>query len=209
MELWRQLKADAESVHIMRNKVHSTMIAVAKEAIRSSAKPEREDKQLSSRIDPATIQSADLSVFQRVVLSDKYNCAAGYVIAEWLTTLVDMAQPPRAMSWFQLNALFEYQTQSRGVRYNKSRKKWENGKDYKKLQDFVTRTHGLSRWVQGVANEKGSSCKPVHLRPHSTVLTFWCMCLPIHIQPAQAILADEILRCSATTLTSVKTLRSL
>ena len=186
------------------------MIAVAKESIRSHrTTPLREDKQHPSRINAAAIRAAELDNLSVEDLAARYDCTEGHAIIAWLDTLCDVNQPTRSLSWFQLNALFEYQTKSTGVKYNKSRKQWENGNMQQKARDFVARSNGLSRWVQGVAAAQQRHCQPVHLRPDSGVIQFWTMCLPLQIKPELAILADDILRNSAPALRTVKSLRSL
>ena len=87
-------------------------------------------------------------------------------------------------------------------------KEWENQADQTKSNDFVARTKGFSRWIQGVAHERSQPCAPLNLRPDSEVLDFWTMCIPVRIEQELAVLMDDILRNAASRLKTVKSLRS-
>ena len=207
---WQQLQHDVEAIHIMRNKVHASILSVAKEAVRNGSKEHQPvDKQHQSRISAAQVQTVSFTSFPNAEFAATYDCPAGRQIAAWLLTLEDERQPVRAISWFQLNILHEYQTGSKGVKYNKSKKQWEDGKQQTKAFDFVNRTRGFSSWIQGVARDKAIDCTPVHLRPQSEVLDFWTMCIQIKMKTELVELADSVLRNSANRIKTVKSLRSL
>ena len=122
-------------------------MAVAKEAIRCGPQREQqEDKQHPSRIQADQVEEVDFSSFNEVEIPINYDCSEGHKIAAWLHNICDKGEPIQAISWFQLNVLFEYETNSQGVRYNKSRKKWENLSASLKSQDFVARTKSFSKW---------------------------------------------------------------
>jgi ribonuclease HI len=209
-QLWMKLQTDIESIHVMRNQIHATIVAVAKEAIKSSPpRDQPEDKQHPSRIQAAQVEEVGFSHLGEADIPTNYDCTEGHRISTWLQNICDQGEPLQAISWFQLNVLFEYEVISQGVRYNKSRKKWENLRDSLKSLDFVARTKSFSKWTQGFSAALGKQIVPLHLRPESEVLGFWTMCVPIRMKSSLRKFADSILQASAPRLASVRSLRSL
>ena len=193
----------------MRNKVHATFVAIAKEAVRHSAPRETVDRQHPSRIQASDITEVDFPFLFGATIPEKYACSVGLKLAEWLPTICSPDEPVQAISWFQLTALFEYQTASGGLRHNKSRKKWEDNKDHTTSHDFVARSKSMSNWIQGLAKALQAPTCPRHLRPASEIITFWTMCISMRIKPQAKQLAEDILRGSSPKLTTVQSLRSL
>ena len=123
---WKQLQDDITAIHVMRNQVHDTFIAVAQVAVQSpgTQKPQ-EDKQHANRINISAVEEVSFQPLAEGDLGDSYTCAEVQRIAEWLQTVCDPSEPLQALAWFQLNVLYEFQTYSRGVKYNKIRKRWD------------------------------------------------------------------------------------
>ena len=205
---WKQLQNDLDTLHIMRNKVHQTLVAVAKEAVRHS-EPRQLDRQHPCRIDVSELVETDFSFLVGAELTAKYDCTEGRRIAAWCQTLCVPDEPVQPVSWFQLNALFEFQTASKGVKHIKSKKQWENASDQAVLPDFVARTKSFSKWLQGVAHELQNPIEPKHLRPNSQSICFWSMCVPVRISKVNYTLMEEVLKSSAPRFLNVKALRCL
>ena len=210
-KLWTQLQTDIEAIHVMRNQVHNTIVAGAKEAIKHG--PPREidqDKQHPSRIGAEKMKEVDFSHLADLdYFPARYNCSEGHRNAEWLQTVCEQGEHLQPISWFQLCVLFEYQTNPTGVRHNKSRKKWENLSTSLKSCDLVARTKSFSKWVQGMSSSRSRPITPLHLCPDSEVLGFWTMCIPVRIKHAMKQFADSALRGSSPRLMSVPSLRRL
>ena len=100
-------------------------------------------------------------------------------------------------------------TGSKGIRHNKSRRKWEDGCNHLKAVDFVARTKSFSKWIQGVAQDRSQFCTPLHLRPDSEVIQFWTMCISVRVKQELVQLMEDVLRNAAPRLKTVKSLRSL
>lgn len=208
--LWERLQSDIESIHILRNKIHTTLLAIAQKAVRHGHSVlDKPDKQLPSRIHSSEVQVVSLAGFADTNFGPRYDCPEGHKIAAWLVQLEDHRQPIRACSWFQLNAVYEYMTGSKGIRHNKSRRKWEDGCNHLKAVDFVARTKSFSKWIQGVAQDRSQFCTPLHLRPDSEVIQFWTMCISVRVKQELVQLMEDVLRNAAPRLKTVKSLRSL
>ena len=125
-------------------------------------------------------------------------------IVRWFEQLIDRTEPIRMMSWFQLNALFEHQHDF-VISYKPSSKRYFLNSSQQRT-DFVKRANSLSRWVQGVFAE---SCRVLHVRPCSSCIKFWTMCLPIQIKPVCFETADVLLSQHQPTYAQVKDLRHI
>lgn len=120
-ELWSQLQQDLEAIHIMRNRIHDVIFAVPQCAVQSKPTEEgKGDRQHPSRINVNEVGEVNFSSLTEESFADSYQCEKGQKIADWLQTVCDPQEPIQAISWFQLNVLYQYQTNSAGVRYNKS-----------------------------------------------------------------------------------------
>jgi hypothetical protein len=209
-ELWDQLQKDLEAIHVLRNKMHDVIISVAQVAVQSkTSRGEQRDKQHPSRINVNEVNEVKFCPLADNSFADSYQCEEGQRIAGWLQTVCDPSEPVQAISWFQLNILYEFQNNTAGVRYNKSRKKWENASASTKSADFVARTKSFSKWIQGALQSQAHAIQPLHLRPSSEPLQFWTMCVPIRIRKHMRDTSDEIFRSSAPRLTTVRSLRRL
>ena len=183
---------------------------VAQCAVQSKPTEEgKGDRQHPSRINVNEVGEVNFSSLTEESFADSYQCEEGRKIADWLQTVRDSQEPVQAISWFQLNVLYEYQTNSAGVRYNKSRKKWENASAHTKSADFVARTKSFSKWIQGALQSQDKAIHPLHLRPSSVTLQFWTMCAPIRMRKHLMQTTDEILQSSSPRLSTVRSLRSL
>ena len=93
-------------------------------------------------------------------------------------------------SWFQLSALFEHQTK-KVLAYKPSCKRYFLNLTQQKA-NFVKRTHTFSRWVQGVF---ANTCKVIHVRPNSSCIEFWKMCIPrvkdVNFETAEHLLSQH------------------
>lgn len=207
---WTQLHRDLDAIHIMRNRVHDTMIAVAQVAVQSQVPTGgAHDRQHANRIDAQEVRAVDFSSLIDESFAESYQCEEASKIAEWLQTVCDQDAPVQAVSWFQLNALYEYQTNAKGVKYNKSRKTWEDAAGNTKSTDFVARTKSFSKWVQGALASQSKPIQPLHLRPASSILQFWTMCVPLCMKQELLTATDEVFQSSAPRLTTVRSLRCL
>jgi hypothetical protein len=120
-ELWQSLQRDVAHIHLFRNHVHRTLIQVGRKAVMTNAsKPT--DKQHKERIPKEALAETDFSPLTVEDLPSKYNFDQAGTLLAWLGNLTDPAEPLRSVSWFQINALYEYQTGCKGVRHQTKKK---------------------------------------------------------------------------------------
>ena len=150
----------------------------------------------------------DFSPLQVSDLPQKYQVDQAEQLLQWLGNLADPAEPVRSVSWFQIYALYGYQTGCKGVRHQTKKKKWIDGKNDVKYVDFVRRANYLSDWIQGVWKSNSRPCTLLHLRPESNCIQFWTQCVSLRIRFGALQLADDILLDSQKKINSVRALRN-
>ena len=64
----------------------------------------------------------DFSPLQVSDLPQKYQVDQAEQLLQWLGNLADPAEPVRSVSWFQIYALYGYQTGCKGVRHQTKKK---------------------------------------------------------------------------------------
>eukprot|EP00435_Cladocopium_sp_Y103_P055920 s267_g18.t1 len=108
METWKRLRSDIADVHMMRNALHSVLIAVGVKAIMANAAT-------ATQVDvtPPEIQVA--AFVPRAInfedISKRFALPNAREIIAWFETLFDPSEnaPTIMVSWFQLAILFEHQ----------------------------------------------------------------------------------------------------
>ena len=61
---------------------------------------------------------------------------------------------------------------------------------------FVARSNALSRYLQATIEALGGTCRPLHLRSSSGIITFWTQCLALRVrndwwEASEAFLGDN------------------
>ena len=208
LRAWDQLQIDLAHVRQLRKVVHSTLLKVGKQAVLSSHSSQKRDKQYESRLPDTLVETQ----FQRADADDlptKYQCDRTQPILDWAETLVDAHVAPRFVSWFQLNALYEYQTGDRGVRHTMPSRQWAPGSQDTKHVNFVKRTNAIASFLKSISGYLDMPCQAYHVRPASHVVQFWTQCIWIRFPDALLTLADEVLQQSQPVFRNVQALRCI
>ena len=199
IQAWEELYRDIAQVCIMRDQIHRVLISVGQKSFQQPM-PRKADKQLPARISQEDVHEFMPHTLDIQGLAKRWIFPEVEQVASWLLSIVDPQAKPKPYSWFQLNKLFEFQTALPGIGYQPSKKKYfilSKGTS----KDFVRRSNHFSRWIQGTYK-----CKVLHLRPFSSVISFWTMCVAMRVKPFLAELMDELLRDHQPVYTQVRQL---
>ena len=186
--LWNKLRDELACVCILRENVHKVLLSVAAKAFRHEGPQESNTDEAQPRIGPDQVQVFRAEPLDSAWNSKRFAIAEMEEIVRWFQTLGDATAPPKMISWFQLNVLFEHQL-GFTVRYKPSSKRYFLEKNHK--ADFAKRSNHFSRWTQGVFGP--TNCRVLHLRPTSTCLKFWTMCIPMCLLPGVHDLMEQLL----------------
>ena len=203
--MWHQLVKDVAHVCILREHLHKVAIAVAQKSFSQGghappAQIEHDHEDAGPRIRRDQVQLFAASPVESSWTSRRFAIENMEQTVEWFASLLDSSEPIRMMSWFQLNALFEHQTATT-ISYKPSCKRYFLHRS-KQAADFVKRTNSFSRWVQGVF-----ACKVLHVRPNSSCLKFWTMCIPIQLKEVLFETSEQLLLQHQPMFAQVKDLR--
>ena len=198
--VWEQLYRDVANVGILRDQIHKVLIQVGQKSFISPA------GQTDRPTAPARVAQEDVKLFVPTListsqLSRRWSFPEAQQVVDWLMSILDEGVTAKFLSWFQLSILFEHQTRLPGISYKPSSKRYflASNADGK---NFVKRTNNFSRWVQGVFPQ----CKVLHVRPHSSAISFWTMCLSMKVKPYAVELMDQLLSQHQNTFTQVRQL---
>ena len=211
MCLWQQLCKDFSDVCTLREHLHKVVIAVAQKSFQQPAMEhlQTEDPEEAPITAQPRVCRDQVVAFQPTPVTSAWTSRRFAIdrmqeIVRWFEQLIDRTEPIRMMSWFQLNALFEHQNDF-VISYKPSSKRYFLNSTQQRT-DFVKRANSFSRWVQGVFTE---SCRVLHVRPCSSCIKFWTMCLPIQIKPVCFETADVLLSQHQPTYAQVRDLRHI
>eukprot|EP00438_Fugacium_kawagutii_P003264 Skav236365 [mRNA] locus=scaffold1770:35721:37823:+ [translate_table: standard] len=211
--LRRQVQEDLQQVRLVRDLVHKTIIQVGRTAVQA---PSATDSQArpAARVparsqDIQEVNALPMICIQPDTVRDRYRWDGMVRLFQWLPTIVDSSAPVSFVSYFQVNALWEHETGSRGLKYCKRRKGWFPSRPPMRKDDFVKRTNMFAKYVNAVMTEQGQGWRGYHLRPQSSVVSFWTYTWPLQILPQKLALADDILKQSQPRYSSVGALRTI
>ena len=198
--VWEQLYRDVANVGILRDQIHKVLIQVGQKSFISPA------GQTDRPTAPARVAQEDVKLFVPTListsqLSRRWSFPEAQQVVDWLMSILDEGVTAKFLSWFQLSILFEHQTRLPGISYKPSSKRYFLASNADR-KNFVKRTNNFSRWVQGVFPQ----CKVLHVRPHSSAISFWTMCLSMKVKPYAVELMDQLLSQHQNTFTQVRQL---
>lgn len=200
LTLWSQLRKDVSDVCILREQIHKVVVAVAQKSFTKPISKDKPEEEVRQRIRPDQVQAFRPEPLADALSSRRFGIDQIELVIQWFVTLVDPGEPLKMISWFQLSALFEHQTGLAGIRYKPSSKRYFLA-DMHDRGDFVKRTNNFSRWTQGIFGN--NHCKVLHLRPSSSCIKFWTMCLPMHIRQVHHEAMESLLGQHQTSYTKV------
>eukprot|EP00438_Fugacium_kawagutii_P013170 Skav223276 [mRNA] locus=scaffold3424:235852:240345:+ [translate_table: standard] len=207
LQLHRQVIDDLAHLDTVRHHVHTTFLQIGRQVMTTPKPAHREPRSTVTRelVNPPEVTFSPVDVS---ALPARYQFTGNRIVTQWFEQLLDPQAPCAVVSWFQLNALFEHEQQSEGVRYTKQKKQWGLAHTWRKRPDFVKRTTFLRTYIKAVQDIVGNPIDSVHLRPQSMTVCFWTMNVNIRLPTAKLQLADELLARDQPTYHSVKSLRT-
>eukprot|EP00438_Fugacium_kawagutii_P016204 Skav224054 [mRNA] locus=scaffold534:331640:336358:- [translate_table: standard] len=207
LRVHRQVIEDLRNLELVRQHVHTTILQVGRKAMHEPKPEKRTQRHELNRelVNPPEVTFSPIDVCQ---LPPRYQFAGMQRILTWFESLLDPQAECVIVSWFQLNALFEHEMQSEGVRYTKQKKQWGLAHTWRQKPDFVKRTNFLRTFIKAVQDCGGNHIDSVHLRPQSLVISFWTMNINVRLPTAKLRLSDELLARDQPTYHTVKALRS-
>ena len=147
MQTWAEVYRDVAHVGILRDQVQNVIVAVGQKSVLHPVEKEQDSHGIA-RISEDEIQLFTPHLVDVSTLSRRWSFPEANQVVEWLMALTEPNSPTRMLSWFQLNILFEHQTQL-GISYKPSSKRYFLA-DARDRKNFVRRANNFSRWVQGV-----------------------------------------------------------
>lgn len=134
----------------------------------------------------------------------KYHCELMQRTFQWLQQFSE--GEPRLVTWYQLAALFEEQTGTKGFQYDTYLKHWHTA-PLDTRDDMARRTGLFSSYVQGLPSCHGITKVTRHARSASCILSFWTRCIPVQMTQELWQHAEQVLLQKATHLASVRDVR--
>ncbi len=207
---WKQLQHEIATAAILRQAVHSTIVAVGIEAVthkplRESNKPEQKQPRVLSK----QVVCLNLQVPTVAEIPLRYRVPHLERFLEWLRGLEDSMAPVTLISWFQISTLYDHQMKHPGYRYFKSKKRWLEVTPDMKQSNFLGRTNSLARFIQGLCEMAQWPCKVLHVRPSSLAIGFWTQCVAIKLRSDLYDTAEKLLREHQSCFKSVRSMTSL
>ena len=205
MQAWQVLHKDVAAVCLFREQLHKVLVQVGSKSFTASQLDAAPSVDMPApRLTREDIHEFRPTLVDPTTLTKRWVFPEASQVIEWFCQLYHPESPVRALSWFQLSILFERQTQLPGIEYKASCKKY-NLAERRTRKNFVKRTNNFSRWVQGVF----PACKPIHLKPCSTPITFWTMCAALRVRDTDVEMMDQLLSQHQRTYTQVRQLRDI
>ena len=207
MSAWKQLRQDVADVSILREHIHKVLIAVGRKSFASpSAQPApAQEDTTPPRILPEQVQVFVPTPTEASWTSRRFAIDDMEGITRWFSSIVDPDGEVMMISWFQLSALFEHQTGHGGIMYKPTCKRYFLATRDNR-GDFVRRTNCFSRWTQGVY---GSNCRVLHLRPRSSCIRFWTVCIAIRLNMGCYTLSDSLLAQHQPSFNAVRDFKNI
>ena len=206
---WQTLQQEVRTVAILKQSVHKTIVACGKAAVQIPNPSKRQDAPLHHpRLSREDLAAVSLQFPADFEVPLRYRLEGIHDVLRWITSLEDVTQAPRLVTWFELNYEFEQQFNKRGLSYSKHSKRWSWTSNPGKV-NFVSRTNHLARFFQGVLSMTGRNVRVLHIRPTSHVFQFWTQCLSIRLCPDLVSKWEAFFSADQPFYRSVKTLRAI
>ena len=207
---WKQLQKEIATTAILRQAVHSTIVAIGIEAVthRPTQTPSNPDKK-PPRVLSKQVVRLNLQFPNVAEIPLRYNVPHLERFLEWLRGLEDPLAPVALISWFQLSVLYDHQMKHPGYRYFKSKKRWLEVTPEMKQAKFLGRTNSLARFIQGLCEMAKWPCKVLHVRPSSLAIGFWTQCVAIKLRSDLYDTAEQLLREHQSCFKSVRSMTNL
>ena len=210
LALWQQLQRDLATTAILRQAVHTTIVAVGIQAVQQRpAKTTQTEKSLKPRVQQKEVACLNLQYPAIDEFPLRYRVPHIDKFLDWLRGLEDETASVTLISWFQLSILYDHQMQHPGYRYFQSKKRWLEVTPDMKQSNFLGRTNSLARFIQGLYEVAKWPCKVLHVRPASVAIGFWTQCVAIKLRSDFYDVAEQLLREHQSCFKSVKSLQSL
>lgn len=191
---WQQLTHDLTQVKVFRETLHRHIIQVGKAAVMMKAtKP---------TVVPHSVPQHDrhpvvtLKDVQLCDVRDKFHCHLSGRFFQWVRDLQNHEVPPVYISWFQLNALWEYDSKTKGFDHSRKTRQW-TAQNRKHVPNFVTRTNLFTRYLVATQRVLQPELEAVHVRPNSATIQFWTRCLKLRVEDRLVRKSDGLHSVSA------------
>lgn len=208
--VWQQLQHDFSTTAVLRQAVHSTIVAVGMQAVQQRpAKQVVNETKAKPRVQADQIVCLNLQFPEVTEVPLRYKVPRLENFLAWLRGLEDPASPILLISWFQLSILYDHQMKHPGYRYFKSKKRWLEVTPDMKQSNFLNRTNSLARFIQGLYEMIRWQCKVLHVRPASMAIGFWTQCVAIRIRSDCYDMSEQLLKEHQMSFKSVRSLQSI
>ena len=210
VEKWQQAKQDIACVQILQQQVHRVLVEVGKRSV-LFREPQKESDAVAfaprlSREDAAEVH---LQIDPSIEVPLRYQIDRLGSFIRWLSQLQDDTAPVQLVSWFQMTVAFEREFDGVTLVYSKHTKRWTWPSANPHYVPFVRRTNKLAAFLQGLLGAAQIPYRVLHIRPTTSVLSFWTQCLAFRFSPSVRDAVDDWFAEHQGTFTSVRALRTL
>ena len=207
---WQRLQAELITTKVLRQAVHSTIVAVGTAAV--TKRPMKVTSSPSAKQPRVQIQQVECVNLQFPPVDDiplRYRVPHLERFLDWMRGLEDPNASVTLISWFQLAALYDHQLKHPGYRYFKSKKRWLEVTSDMTKSNFLRRANSLARFIQGLYEMIKWPCKVLHVRPASLAIGFWTQCIAIKLKGEFYDIAEQVLREHQSSFKNVRSMKSL
>eukprot|EP00435_Cladocopium_sp_Y103_P023602 s1561_g5.t1 len=130
VRVWTELQEQLKQLGVFRKSLHNVLIQVGRKAMQTSHHmPAKPTPTRTPRIHFSQLQEVQIPALAGAQIAKTYTFREMETLHAWMGQLRDAAAEPTIISWFELNLLYEHQTQQKGVFYIKNAKQWINAHD--------------------------------------------------------------------------------
>eukprot|EP00438_Fugacium_kawagutii_P013138 Skav233642 [mRNA] locus=scaffold2779:446218:453058:- [translate_table: standard] len=186
-QLRAQVAEDLKHVRCLRRLVHGTLINVGKAAIQQKQKSGSDKPTHTGAVgrdlhgqpvEPLVVPSVRCSDLER-----RYQWDGMVEYFQWLQTITSDQAPVSFVSYYQFYILYEHHSDLRGIRYCKKTKQWHRLTAASPKIDFVQKCNNLVKYTKNAITTLGTPWLGIFLKPSSSTIQFWTMCLPLRLKP--------------------------
>ena len=207
---WHQAKQDVASVHVLRQQLHRVVVEVGRRSVLTREPPKESDAlAFAPRLSREDAAEVSFQIDPAIEVPLRYQIDRLGSLVRWLMQLRDETAPVQLVSWFQMLVAFEMEFKGASLAYSKHTKRWTWLTTSTTYVPFVRRANLLAAFLQGLLGAASIPYRVLHIRPTTSVLTFWTQCLAFRFSHRVRDLVDDWFAEQQGTFSSVRALRSL
>ena len=209
-KLWEQARQDVAIVKMLQQQVHRVFVEVGKRSVLfREPQKDLETVPFAPRLSREDAAEVRFLIDPGIEVPLRYQIDRLGSLIRWLTRLQDDSAPIQLVSWFQLQVAFEREFGEVPLAYSQHTKRWSWPNVNPIYIPFVRRANKLASFLQGLLGVAQIPYRVLHIRPTTSVLSFWTQCLAFRFSTVVRDAVDDWFTEHQGTFTSVRALRTL